>query len=174
MINEYKYEDLDFRSFVLNENRAFLGEEIGNILTSLQEIQEEASKIGTKNLVRFTDKIVCQIRSLLGGHWSGEDIKFLKSMQKVGIALAKALEENDSLDQVISGAISEIESTLKSMNVPVNNLAVTPKEAGSSPQIEPANTLPPAAPEIGPETMSGFAVNPPQKPQAPIGEPPLP
>ena len=154
MINEYKYEDLDFRSYVLNENRAFLGKEIGNILTSLQEIQEEASKIGT--------------------NWSGDDIKFLKSMQKAGIALAKALEENDNLEQVISGAISEIESTLKSMNVPVNNLAVTPKEAGSSPQIEPANTLPPAAPEIGPETMSGFAVNPPQKPQAPIGEPPLP
>ena len=173
MINEYKHDDLDFRSFVLNENRAFLGKEIGNILTSLQEIQEEASKIGTKNLVRFTDKIVCQVRSLLGGHWSGDDIKFLKSMQKVGVALSKALEENDNLEQTIGSCISEIESTLKKMNVPVNNLAVTPKEASPSPQTPPANTLPPASPETGPEAMSGFTTNPPQKPQAPLGEPPI-
>lgn len=174
MINEYKHDDLDFRSFVLNENRVFLGKEIGNILTSLQEIQEEASKIGTKNLVRFTDKIVCQIRSLLGGHWSGDDIKFLKSIQKAGIALAKALEENDNLEQVIGSAISEIQNTLKKMNVPVNNLAVTPKDAGTLPEIQPANTLPPAAPEAGPESMSGFATSAVQKPQAPLGEPPLP
>lgn len=94
-------------------------------------------------------------------------------MQKVGVALAKALEENDNLEQTIGSCISEIEATLKKMNVPVNNLAVTPKEAGPSPQIEPANTLPPAAPETGPEGMSGFTTNPPQKPQAPLGEPPI-
>lgn len=173
MINEYRHDDLDFRSFVLNESRTFLGKEIGDILTSLQEIEEEASKIGTKNLVRFTDKIVCQIRSLLGGHWSGDDIKFLKSMQKVGVALAKALDESDNLEQTITSAISEIQNTLKQMNVPVNNLGVTPKEAGPPTETSPDNTLPPAAPDIGPEAMSGFAVNTQQKPQAPLGQPPL-
>ena len=174
MINEYSTNELDFRSFVLNENRMFLGQEIGNILTALQEIQDEAKKIGTKNLVRFTDRIVCQTRSLLGGHWSDDDVKFLKGMQKVGVALAKALDESDNLEETISSCVGEIQNILKKMNVPVNNLAVTPKEAGPLPETSPKNIMGPTEPDISPELASGFNLNPPQKPQAPLGEPPLP
>lgn len=172
-MNEYFKTELDFKTFVLKENRVFLGKEISELLTSLQEIQDEAKKIGTKNLVRFTEKIVNQIRSLLGGHWVDDDYKFLKGMQKVGVALAKAIDDNDNLEEVIASSVSEIQAILKKMNVPLNDLGVQTKDAGNKPEIPPANTMPPTAPEAGPEGMSGFAVNPPEKPTAPIGMPPL-
>jgi len=173
MINEYSHIDLDFKSFIFKENRAFLGKEISEILTSLQEIQDEAKKIGTKNLVRFTDKIVNQIRSLLGGHWLDDDLKFLKGMQKVGVALAKALSDNDNLEDTIASSVVEIQNILKKMNVPVNDLGVQRQDAANKPEIPPSNIMPPTAPETGPEGMSGFSVNPPAKPTAPIGAPPL-
>lgn len=172
MINDHSYTSLDFKSFVLNESRVFLGQEIGKILTALQEIQEEAKKIGTKNLVRFTDRIVCQIRSLLGGHWSDDDVKFLKPMQKAGVALAKALDTSDNLEEIIGSCVNEIQAILNKMKVPVNTLAVAPKDSGPTPEIPPDNTLEPTDPSVG--ASSGFEINTQQKPQAPLGMPPLP
>ena len=172
-MKEHTNIELDFKTFVLNENRIFLGKEIGNIFTALQEIQDEAKKIGTKNLVRFSEKIVSQIRNLLGGHWSDDDLKFLRGMQKIGVALAKSLEDNDNLEGVILSSVGEVQNILKKMNVPINDLGVQSKDAGKTTEVPPANTLPPTSPEVGPEGASGFSASTPQKPTAPIGDPPI-
>ena len=162
---------LDFRNFILNENRQFLGLEIGKIKSSLEILSSQVKEIGTKNLVSMADKIVTKIRSLLGGHWESSDYKFLLDLQTVGVNLAKALDENDNLEQVISSSAQQLDTTLKNMGVPTNDLGVASKDA-SKPSSGPANTMEPGAATIEPESP-GLTGAPAEKPASALGMPPV-
>ena len=159
--------NLSFKSFLLNENRAYLGQKVGDILTAAHELRDDAKNMGTRDLTRFSERIVNQIRRILHSHWPREEHKNLEALQKVGVAIMKAIEEKDDLPGVISGACSELEKVSSKLGVPINKFAKPDKaEPSESPKgisgpvkdvagavpnnAPPPNNSTPPAPETAP------------------------
>ena len=144
--------DFNFREFVLNENKVYLAKEIGDVLNSSQELSDEVNKIGTRNLVRYGQIIVNKSRGILQGHWGNENRKFLKTLQKCAVALAKSIDENDNIEEVLKSTIEALKKVINKMGIPINAFQITEK---------PAETETPkdvAAQDIAPENppVSGF------------------
>lgn len=111
-----------FKSFLLNESKHYLGQRSGDILTALQNLQEDSVNMGNRALIRACQGIVNQIRRILKGRWDDEDINYLKSLQKVGVAIMKSIDENEDMQEVISSSVMELEDLLKKLQVPINSL----------------------------------------------------
>lgn len=145
--------NISFREFILNENKAYLGERLGTLLTALQELQQNSDGMGTRQVVANSERLVNQIRRILHGNWSRREEKYLKHLQIIGVALAKAIDEKDNLMDVIPSVTSELENLLSKMQVPVHSL-------GSEEQPEEEDSEGVAPPEeMDPQ--------PKQQPQAP-------
>ncbi len=112
-----------FRLFLLNEERVYLSTKIGDILTALQELNKDAPNMGKRHLMRLIKNIVRQIRRILHSSWTFEEQQYLKVLQKVGVALMKGLDTNEDLPELVSSAVSEVESLSEKMGEPINNLA---------------------------------------------------
>lgn len=112
-----------FKEFLLNEQQAYLGLKVGDILTATQELRDDAKNMGSRDLTRFSQRIVNQIRRILHSNWPREEKKHLKVLQKAGVALMKAIEEKDDLGNAISGVSSILEKLVANLGVPINKLA---------------------------------------------------
>lgn len=170
MMNDIKF--LDFKSFVYKETKEYLGDELGRILNSIQSLADDAKKIGADKLIEYSKRLVSDIRAVVGGHWLPEDIKYLQVLQKIGVELAKALQEKGDLETKLISATQALQSTVKEMGVPINDLGVSPKNQPSKQGTQPSNTLGPTEPTVAPELPQGNPV-PPEGPVAPLGQPPL-
>lgn len=71
-----------FKQFLLNENKAYLGQKVGDILTAVKEINDDSKTMGSRDLVRFSERVVNQIRRILHSNWSKEEKKFLLTCKK--------------------------------------------------------------------------------------------
>lgn len=149
-----KYDEFGFKDFILLENRVYLGSKMGDILTALQELRDDAKSMGSRSLVRYSEKIVNQIRRVLHTHWPKDEIKFLKPLQKIGVAMMKAIEEREGLEEIVSGGAGELEKVLSKMGVPINKIGST-----TSDDTEPEDN-----------STSDEEKNPPAQPKAPEAE----
>lgn len=113
----------NFKFFVLNEERVYLGQKVGDILTALQQLDKDSSNIGSRHLMRLIKNIVRQIRRVLHSSWNFEEQQYLKVLQKVGVALMKGLDSNEDLPTLVSSATSELQNLSNKMGEPINNLA---------------------------------------------------
>lgn len=113
---------ITFKDFIIEENKVYLGQKIGDILSALQELDKNKIGMGTRQLVSNSERIVAQIRKILHGNWSKKEKQWLIFLQKVGVAISKALEEKDQLEDVISSCVHELENLLTKMKVPMNSL----------------------------------------------------
>jgi hypothetical protein len=111
-----------FRSYLLNESKHYLGQRSGDILTALQNLQDDAAGMGSRALIRACQGVVNQIRRIVHGRWDDEDFKYLESLQKVGVAMMKAIDENEDMQEVISSSVMELEDLLSKLEVPINSL----------------------------------------------------
>ena len=111
-----------FKSFLLNETKHYLGQRSGDILTALQNLQDDSAGMGQRALLRACQGIVNQIRRIVHGRWDEEDVQYLKRLQKVGVAIMKAIDENEDLQEVIASSSAEIEKMLDDLQVPINSL----------------------------------------------------
>lgn len=118
---------MGFKKFIINESKAYLSQRIGDILTALQSLQEDATNLGNRQLVRATEGIVNQIRRILRDNWSDEEKNALKTLQKIGVALAKGMDSNEDMSQIIAAATQELQNVSGKMEEPVNALA-SPEE----------------------------------------------
>ena len=112
----------EFRDFLLNESRYVLGQKVGDILNAMQELADEGPHMGKRQLVRHTEKMASLIRRIIHGSWQKKVQQHLKTLQKVGVALMKAIEEKDNLEDVLSSSSQELQSVLKSMGVPIHQM----------------------------------------------------
>lgn len=145
--------DIGFKDFLLNENKAYLSQRAGNILTALQDIDQNSQGMGTKQLVKSAEGVANQIRRILHTHWSKGQEHNLKKLQKVAVALLRSVEEKSDLEPTIKSSIQELEGMLGNMDAPVNQLA-TP-EGGLDPS------------KGNPQSGVGDSVQPPPEPPAP-------
>lgn len=156
-----------FKDFLILEQKAYLGEKVGDILTAAQELRDDSRHMGTRDLVRFSEKIVNQIRRILHSQWPREEKKHLKTLQKVGVALMKAIEEKDDLPTIISSSSSELEKLSGKLGVPIHKIS-GPDKAEAKPAEEMKGT---AGPEKSAGNMPGAANLPTGTPPPPPGGP---
>src|SRR6185503_4785915 len=94
-----------FKSFLLNESKHYLGERSGDILNALQNLQDDAANMGNRALIRACQGIANQIRRILHGRWDEEEIQYLKRLQKVGVALMKGIDESENMEEIIASCV---------------------------------------------------------------------
>jgi len=121
-----------FKHFLLNEDGSartgFLAQKIGDLLSALQDLDQNAGHIGTRQQVKNTEEIVNYIRRILHTHWEKSEEEYLRVLQKVGVALMRAIDEKDDLPSIITSATQEIEKIMSDLGAPVNHLG-SPEEA---------------------------------------------
>lgn len=152
----------------------YLGQKVGDILTAAHELRDDAKNMGTRDLTRFSEKIVNQIRRILHSNWPSEEKKNLKSLQKVAVAIMKAIEEKDDLAGTISGAAGVLEKLVADLGVPIHKLATTDKDVRGKeePGVDKAKQS--DAPPPQPVTMDqGELAQPPGSPTLQQFTPPL-
>lgn len=130
-------KELNFKSFLLNENRGYLGEKIGDILSSLQELNSNSKVIGTRDLVKFCETIVSQIRAVLRSNWNRDDFENLKKLQKIAVALMNGINKKSDLADVLNIATKAMEKLSQDLGVPVQKFVNTEKEEPKSNVAKP-------------------------------------
>jgi hypothetical protein len=114
--------NLSLKDFLICENKVYLGQRISDVLSAIQDLEENKGGMGARQLVANSDRIVGQIRKILHGTWSKKEEKWLLQLQKIGVALAKAIEDNDQLEETLSASSQEIQDLMTKMKVPITNL----------------------------------------------------
>ena len=146
--------NMAFKHFLLNEEKSYLNQRIGDILTALHDLQEDIENLGSRHINRMAESIVNQIRRVLHSNWSEKQTKSLKSLQKAGVAIMKAIEEKGDIKAMLASATKEIEELSGKLGTPVSDI-------GDSAEGDPAVLEPPPEPEPEPEPEQ-----PPQQPPA--------
>ncbi len=118
---------MEFKNFLLIEQKQYLSEKIGDVLTGIQELITGGKQIGTRQLVRHTEGIVNQIRKILHSSWPRSEYKYLRQIQKCGVALMKCIDEKGDLREVLNSVRVALEQMSEKIGDPVNRLG-TPKK----------------------------------------------
>lgn len=113
---------MNFKSFLVNENKYYLAQKSGDLLSAVQELGEDAPNLGNRALIRITQGVINQIRRILHGRWDDEDAQYLKTLQKIGVALCKAIDEKEDIAEVVASAQQELEKMMDDMEVPINSV----------------------------------------------------
>lgn len=122
---------MKFKEYLLNEDKDYLGQKAGDILSAIQSLGEDAPQMGARAVVRAAEGIVNQIRRILHGRWDEKDLKYLKKLQKIGVALMKGIDSDGDLEEIVASAQHELENVLDDMGTPINTL-------GSEEEMPPA------------------------------------
>jgi flagellar hook-associated protein FlgK len=125
-----------FKHFLLNENKAFFATKMGDLLTALQELEQNAAHIGARQQVANAEQIVNYIRKILHDNWSKEEEQYLATLQKVGVAIMRCIDEADDMPSIIASCTREIEKLMGDIGTPINNLAVPDQTEPDSNQKE--------------------------------------
>lgn len=128
---------MEFKKFLLTEQHDYLSKKIGDVLTGVHELIQGGKQVGARQLVRHSEGIVNQIRKILHTSWPRTEYKFLRRLQKCGVALAKTIEERGDLRETLNSVRNEIEQMSHKLGEPINTLG-TPKKS-KSPVEEPKN-----------------------------------
>ncbi len=172
-------KELGFRSFLFNESRVYLAHKIGDILNAMQELQEEGPQMGKRQFMKHAERISAMIRRILHSSWPQKEVHHLKSLQKVGVAIMKSIEEKGDLEEAIKGGTAEFEKVLSNMKVPVHQIGAPDETEGQkggegveNPEHKPDKPPEPAPPDgAGQAPPQGAGQQPP--PDGKMGPPGL-
>lgn len=158
---------LTFRCFLLNEDKVYLGHRVGDILNALQELVENGKAMGTRQLVKNSESIVNQIRRILHSDWQKEEEKYLKTLQRVAVAMMRAIDEKDDLESILSSANEELLKVQKDLGTPMQDLGA-PEGEEASDEPDQASTVP----SEGKDDKKGKPQQQPPQAAPPAGSPP--
>lgn len=170
-----------FKEFLLNEQSAYLAQKIGDILSGLHDLRDDAKNMGTRDLVQYTNEIVKGIRRVLHSSWPKEERPNLARLQKVGVSLMVAIDKKSDLPNIITAAASQLEKLVADLGVPINKMMPTDnapasgdnKGTGGSEKAKQAKSGSQVPPAAGPQTAAAGAPPAPQQmDQSPQGVPP--
>lgn len=111
-----------FKYFLINESKSYLGHRINDILTALQDIQNDMDNLGTRHLSRLAENIVNEIRKILHGQWEIQHHKHLEQLQKVAVAIMKTIEDKGDLREILPASTQAIQKIAGGLGVKTNEL----------------------------------------------------
>jgi hypothetical protein len=159
-----------FKDFILFENSAYFSERIGDLLNAVQDLVDNGSSMGTRQLVKKSEGIVNQIRRILHTNWPKKEENNLEKLQDVGCAISRAIEEKDDLINILTSVKSSLEELSTDLGQPVqrSEKEQKPEETGLEPS-QPENP-----PEKQPSSQPQQSSVPPPGGQMPGGMPQQP
>jgi hypothetical protein len=113
---------MEFKDFLINENKGYFTQKVSDILSALQDLNDSAENMGVRHLVSNAETIVNQIRRIIHTHWPQSEEDKLTVLQKCGVAIMKAIEEKDDLKAVLQACQQNIEEISGEEGKPVNRL----------------------------------------------------
>lgn len=113
---------MEFKNFVLNEEKGYFTQRVSDILSALQDLNDSAENMGTRQLISSSETIVNQIRRIIHTHWPQREEDKLHVLQKCGVAIMKAIEEKDDLKSVLQACQENIEELVGDEEKPINQL----------------------------------------------------
>ena len=113
---------MGFRHYILNESKSHLSQKMGDILAATQALSEDAPQLGNRQLIRAAQGIVNQIRRILHDSWPDETLTTLKMLQKVGVALMRAIDSNADMRATLASAVQVMEKGSDHLKEPINNI----------------------------------------------------
>ena len=125
-----------FGQFIINEDRAYLGHCVGDILTAAHDLQDDIDSLGARQVARMSDNIVNQIRKILHRQWEPHHHKNLVELQAIAVMIKKAIDEKKEkgstfdLKETIKMAIQKLEDVSSKLGTPVNKADAPPADAG--------------------------------------------
>jgi len=114
--------NIRFKEFLLNEEKSYLSQRVGDILTALHDLEEDIDNLGSRHVNRMAESIVNQIRRILHSNWSEKQMKYLKPLQKAGVAIMKAIEDKGDIKGILASATKEIEELSSKLGIPVSDI----------------------------------------------------
>lgn len=166
------WDEFGFKDYILLESRVYLGGKMGDILTALQELRDDAKSMGTRSLVRYSEKVVNQIRRVLHTHWPKDELKFLRPLQKIGVAMMKAIEEREGLAEIVAGSADELEKVIGKMGVPINKLGANTSQDPDPDDDKSTSSKEQNPPSGGKKEQPAPDQQPPDQPPADQQQPP--
>lgn len=114
---------MKFKDFLINENEAYLSQKIADILSALQDLNENAPNMGIRHLISNSQTIVNQIRRIIHSHWPQTEENKLLILQKCGVAIMKTIEEKEDLLNILKSCQKTLEDLISEDKTPVNRIA---------------------------------------------------
>ena len=158
-----------FKSFLINEEQSFLGHKLGGVLTSIHDLEDDMGGMGTRHISKVVEDIVDQIRKILHSQWSTKQQANLKELQKIAVALMKAVEEKDNLKEIIPQISQLLGKISGKLGVKTNSLEASPEPGGAD--VNPQDMQ---LTGNGPAPQQPQAQQPGAMPPPPTMQPPMP
>lgn len=111
-----------FKETLFLETNNYLSQKVGDILSAIENLHDDSNHLGSGQLVKASKGIVNQIRRIVKDDWPDTEINSLKTLQRVGVALAKAIDENGDLKDVLGSAVQELQQLTNKSGEPINDL----------------------------------------------------
>ena len=127
---------INFKNFLINEGKEYLSGRIGTILSIIQELLQNSQGMGKRQIVLNCENIVSKIRAILQDKWDEKEKKYLKKLQKCGVAIAKCIEDKGELLDALEASSNEIEKMLSELGGTVNTLGNSDEKSNSEEQPE--------------------------------------
>ena len=119
-----------FKVFLINEERGYLGQKVGDVLTSMQDLQSDMENIGSRHLTRLAEELVNHIRKILHNQWGAKNYKHLGELQKIAVAIQKTIDDKGDLKGILPAAAQALQNLSGSLGVKVNDLQAPEQEEG--------------------------------------------
>ena len=127
---------MGFGEYLITEERNYLGSKVGTVLTAMQDLQSDMQNLGSRHIVRVAEQIVSQIRRILHSQWTPQQMKYLKELQKIAVAIQNTMDQKGDLKEIIPAAAAALSDVSTKLGVKVNTLDAPEEEGGQdvSPQ----------------------------------------
>jgi len=138
---------MNFKEFFIFENLGYLAKDLGDLLTSLQEYQDELNslqKIPKKRLNNICNSAFNKIKSILAsGNLPRDKNKEILVLQKICYAFYKIEKNELDYKQFFPNIVKNLEYVITQLGMPINKIAsadvVPNKERDSTNKSEKAN-----------------------------------
>lgn len=117
-------KNLNFKDFLVLENNSYFSTKVADILAGAQEIEQNVQGMGLRELSKSCEILANQIRRILHSHWPRELTPQLEELQKIGVAILRAIEEKGDLRELIPAISSNLKNLSGKLDQPVNQLSV--------------------------------------------------
>jgi hypothetical protein len=111
-----------FSNFLLNEDRAYLGNKIGDVLSSMQDIEADLENLGSRHVSRRAESIVNQIRKILHSRWDPKHTHTLEKLRDIAVAIMKTIDEKGDIKQMLPAATQALQTLSGQLGVKINDI----------------------------------------------------
>lgn len=118
---------INFKNFLINESKTILGNKVGDILSAVNELEDDFDNMSPRHLIRVAESIVNQIRRILHNQWNSDNFKHLHKLQAIGVAIMKTIDEKGDVKQVLRQTGEELSRLTKILGVKINHIEVPEK-----------------------------------------------